>query len=42
MIYSDPNPLVEGSDEKGFIYATFPAITKTDTDGLQFEITLEL
>jgi len=41
MIYADPNPLVE-SGETGFIYATFPAVTKTDTDGLQFEITLEL
>lgn len=42
MVYADPNPLINGGDETGFIYATFPAITKTDTDGLQFEITLDL
>jgi len=42
MIYSDPNPVSVDLDEKSFICAVFPDISKNDTTGLNFEITLTI
>jgi len=53
MIYADPDPTVPigpfqrppsyvYGQEKSFIYAIFPPITKLESDGLQFRVTLEL
>jgi hypothetical protein len=42
MIYADPNPTLVEANEKSFLYAVFPEISKLESDGLQFRVTLEL